>query len=174
MRDLLKAIKFVTNYRVALDVGACVGFHTRILETIFRDVIAVEPDPTNVECLNKNIHGELGTIIIQAAMSDKCIQGSLTLNTHNCGGHRLVEDSGGNIDVLTIDTLRLNNVDFIKIDVEGMEKKVLIGAKDTILRCKPIIYVENSVYGSLDKYLGKLKYRRVHSRNLEEVYAPNS
>jgi Methyltransferase FkbM domain len=44
---------------------------------------------------------------------------------------------------VTIDEMKLEEVSFIKIDVEGMERKVIKGARETILRCRPFLYVEN-------------------------------
>lgn len=46
------------------------------------------------------------------------------------------------INIITIDSLDLSNVVFIKIDVEGMELNVLKGALETIKRCNypPIIF----------------------------------
>ena len=35
------------------------------------------------------------------------------------------------------------DVGFLKIDVEGFEQQVLMGARQTIARCRPFIYVEN-------------------------------
>ena len=42
-----------------------------------------------------------------------------------------------------LDAFQLERVDFIKLDVEGFESKVLAGAIDTIARCRPIMYIEN-------------------------------
>jgi len=42
-----------------------------------------------------------------------------------------------------LDDFQLERVDFIKIDVEGFESKVLEGAAETIERCRPIMYIEN-------------------------------
>ena len=47
------------------------------------------------------------------------------------------------IPLISIDSLNLNRVDFIKIDVEGMEEDVLSGAEESISRSKPILIVEN-------------------------------
>lgn len=47
------------------------------------------------------------------------------------------------VDVITLDSLALDACHFIKIDVEGMEREVLLGAADTIGRHRPILYVEN-------------------------------
>ena len=45
-------------------------------------------------------------------------------------------------DLIPIDSLQLDNVSFIKIDVEQMENAVLDGAKQTILKNKPVILLE--------------------------------
>jgi FkbM family methyltransferase len=42
----------------------------------------------------------------------------------------------------TIDSLGLGRLDFLKIDVEGMEIDVLMGARTTLGRCRPIIMAE--------------------------------
>ena len=45
--------------------------------------------------------------------------------------------------VATIDALDLPDCRLLKADVEGMEADVLRGAKQTIARCRPVLYVEN-------------------------------
>jgi FkbM family methyltransferase len=45
-------------------------------------------------------------------------------------------------EVRTVDSFGLDNTSIMKIDVEGFEPFVLDGAKDTILNCKPIIFIE--------------------------------
>ncbi len=46
------------------------------------------------------------------------------------------------VDLKTIDSLALERLDFIKIDVEGMEEAVIEGAFDSLKKLKPIIFVE--------------------------------
>jgi hypothetical protein len=41
-----------------------------------------------------------------------------------------------------IDGLGLERLDLLKLDVEGMEAEALDGARETITRCKPILFVE--------------------------------
>lgn len=47
------------------------------------------------------------------------------------------------VQTCTIDSFALDNVRFIKIDVEGMEYKVLQGATKTIQRCRPFVVFEH-------------------------------
>lgn len=46
------------------------------------------------------------------------------------------------IPQISLDSLKLKRVDFIKIDVEGMEWEVLQGASQTIKACKPQMIIE--------------------------------
>ncbi len=64
------------------------------------------------------------------------------------------------VDLKTIDSLALERVDFIKIDVEGMEEVVLDGAKGTIEKLKPILFVEilKSNPDAIHKNLSSLGY----------------
>ena len=47
-----------------------------------------------------------------------------------------------NVRMVTVDSLGFSRVDFMKIDVEGMEEAVLRGAQSTILTSKPLLFVE--------------------------------
>ena len=48
----------------------------------------------------------------------------------------------GNVKAIAVDDLKLNNVDFIKIDVDGPDRLVLKGCLNTIKKCNPVIYIE--------------------------------
>lgn len=46
------------------------------------------------------------------------------------------------VPLVTIDSLALKACRFIKADVEGMELDVILGAQETIKRCRPLLYLE--------------------------------
>lgn len=50
--------------------------------------------------------------------------------------------NGDLVQAVPIDLLALDRLDLIKIDVEGMEGRVLAGAEETIARCRPLIWIE--------------------------------
>ena len=47
------------------------------------------------------------------------------------------------VDMVSIDSLKLPKVDFIKIDIEGMEMEALAGARKTLNKHKPMLLVEH-------------------------------
>ena len=72
----------------------------------------------------------------------------------------------GSIPMVTIDSLGLEDVDLIKIDVEGYEMEVLKGAVQTLKNVEYIMIELNNntkKYGSsnleIEKYLRKLGYK---------------
>lgn len=65
--------------------------------------------------------------------------------------HHRVEYEKVPVKIKTLDSYNLQDVDIIKIDVEGFEYDVLLGATDTIERCKPVVQVE-MVYGQPHRF----------------------
>jgi hypothetical protein len=65
------------------------------------------------------------------------------------------------VPLITIDSLELNRLDFIKIDVEGMEEEVLDGAKESIMKNHPIMLIETikSNKNNINKFLEIKGYR---------------
>lgn len=61
---------------------------------------------------------------------------------HSDTSDMYVEGAYETIKTLRIDDLKLNHVKLIKIDVEGMEDKVVEGASDTIKSNRPVLYIE--------------------------------
>jgi hypothetical protein len=61
---------------------------------------------------------------------------------------------------MTIDDLRLTRLDLLKIDVEGMEMDVLLGAERTIDSCRPamIIEVKKSNRGDITSFITNFGY----------------
>jgi FkbM family methyltransferase len=64
------------------------------------------------------------------------------------------------IDIITLDSLELEGLDFIKIDIEGMEVEALIGATNTIKNYRPWAYIEywNSDQLALKSYFDNMDY----------------
>jgi len=65
--------------------------------------------------------------------------------------HKKVEYEQVPIRIETLDSYNFEHVDIIKIDVEGFEYDVMLGAKDTVDRCRPVVQVE-MVYGQPHRF----------------------
>jgi FkbM family methyltransferase len=97
--------------------------------------------PAHRECFVKNVTAEnvnLYACALGAAESEV----NMTTYAGN-SGHSHVADNGEiRAQMRTLDSFAFVDVDLIKIDVEGFEYHVLLGARKTLGRCKPTIIVE--------------------------------
>ena len=64
---------------------------------------------------------------------------------YNSGGVWLGDDGEHPVEIIPLDGLKLNRLDVLKIDVEGMEAEVLLGARNTIRQHRPFLYVEDAL-----------------------------
>ncbi len=60
---------------------------------------------------------------------------------------------GNEVPVIPLDDLDMPSLKFIKADVEGQETEVLLGARETIHRHRPILYVENDRQENSDRLI---------------------
>jgi hypothetical protein len=67
------------------------------------------------------------------------------------------------VQVKPLDDFALSDVTFIKIDVEGHEVEVLIGASETIKKWRPYVLVEvaDRNLQTVDRYFDSITYRKV-------------
>merc|ERR1712000_220681 len=170
---------------VVLDIGANIGAMAMVFSAITGPkglVLAFEAEYQNYIhlCTNiglqerYNIHPRFeavgkasGRLAVQKMPPDRVL---------NFGGHSLlnpniVKPSGSvsdtdrdyiEVPVVAIDDLKLDRVDFCKLDIQGMEMDVLEGARKTLEKFHPKIYMENELRpGQTDIYrefLHKLGY----------------
>ncbi|MBQ9479069.1 MAG: FkbM family methyltransferase, partial [Selenomonadaceae bacterium] len=134
---------------VVVDVGANIGNHTLFFanELNAAKIIAFEPIASTFKILNFNIR--LNRLDDRVELRNEGLsnrQGRAAVgvyNPNNTGGTVLNEEGNdGDISVMTLDALNLQSIALLKIDVEGMEMKVLEGALETIKRTRPIVFVE--------------------------------
>ena len=136
---------------IVVDVGANIGLHTLNMARIVGNtgqVFAFEPDPSNFEILKKNvkINNYKNIILEQKAVGDKHGRTTLYQSDHP-GKHRIfpqTEQAKSEIQVeLTnldnyFDSDMIDKINFIKIDVEGLEFSVLKGMKNILKNSKKI------------------------------------
>lgn len=137
----LAALKHVKQHRVAIDVGSHIGLWSFNLAHEFATVFAFEPVAAHRECFERNLQG-VGQHVHLKAMALGAEAGSISMKTeHGSSGNSTVAGKG-DIPMVTLDSLELQDVDFMKIDVEGLEAAVLKGAEQTLRQWKPVVIVE--------------------------------
>lgn len=135
---------------LCLDIGANFGVMTQALEKNGFECIAFEPQPYVFKILQMNVKNcrnfGLGDMPGSFKMP-RIFDGDRA----NYGGNGILREGMEipvgyptiEVHVKTLDSLQLDNVGFMKIDVEGFEEKVLRGAVETIKRCRPTMYIED-------------------------------
>lgn len=134
--------------KLAIDVGAHMGAYTHLLLRLGVSVVVVEANPQMAALLTR-LYGRKAKIVCAAASSSS---GSITLRIPKISGIATVEPKNGlnndnrveriNVRKVMLDDLELDPVGFIKIDVEGHELDVLLGARSLLERDHPTILVE--------------------------------
>ncbi len=132
-----------------VDCGAHVGVFTRYaLSRGAGKVVAIEPEPTNIACLEANFAPEIASgkvVLIKAGVWDEKTNLALRVTPGHSGSHRFGDHAGDShldgIPVLPLDEIveqhGLERVDFIKMDIEGAEARALRGATQTLRRFRP-------------------------------------
>jgi FkbM family methyltransferase len=133
-----------------IDCGAHVGVFTKYaLRRGAGHVIAIEPDRTNLGCLQANLAQEIqdGRVnVIKAGIWDRRTYLRLQQWERDSARHTFgasppdATEADGTL-VLPLDdlveALNLQRVDFIKMDIEGAERRALRGAQQTLKRFRP-------------------------------------
>lgn len=137
--------------RLAVDVGAHVGLWSRWLVQDFGTVHAFEPveEFAGLFCLNVAARAGCDHWLHREALGEVPAHISMRIYPEDTGRSHV--DGPGQVRQLPLDSYGLEQVDLIKIDVEGYELAVLKGARNTIQRNRPIIILEQRG-NEIDRY----------------------
>ena len=135
---------------VVLDCGANVGVFTKMaLDAGASKVVAIEPAPENIESFQRNFAAHMAAgrvVLVPKGVWDKDDVLRMSIDPHNTAADSLVinqkpTNRSVEVPLTTIDELvkelKLERVDFIKMDIEGAETRALAGARDTLARFHP-------------------------------------
>lgn len=141
---------------IALDIGANIGAHTVPYAAHFRQVIAFEPQGIVADLLEKNTVHLPNVQVRREAAGHACltvyIEGGEEAGDAVNYGSRAVRTAqkGQAVRMVPIDQFGYSDVRLVKIDTEGAEKLVFYGAKETIRRCKPVLFFE---YDKINEFM---------------------
>lgn len=147
-----------------VDGGASIGDHTSAyLEAVgpTGKVFSFEPGSESFKCLKHNCPA---AIAINRMLWNERVSMFLILSTGAMGGSHFgpftpSEPHEGPIQSVLLDDYGLDRLDLFKLDMEGAEYYALLGAEQTIVRCRPILVLEmNSAIAVRAGYTGKHIY----------------
>jgi len=190
--DLLLAKK---EKVIFYDVGANIGTHTVSLAKLFGNKIAVRSFEAQrqiyyVLCGNVAING-LDNVHVHHAAVSNVANDSITVDLpdytlpNNFGGLELIQTERTDNQYMTktrtetVNTVTIDQfddaVDFLKLDIEGMEHLALQGAKKTIDTHRPICFVEmwKTDIEAVKKFFKQANYRAYAYKPDDWIFFPN-
>ncbi len=178
-----------------IDIGANIGETSLAFSKLTGEggkVFSFEPDPQtfirltehlgineciNVTAINKGLGKTTGELFLEEGQN-------------NSGGNRISPNqinSGKKIEITTLDHFltitNLEKIDFIKIDVEGYEYNVLLGAEASISKYRPVLFIEcvddflrdqGASAEMLTSFLEKQKYTLLNAENESIIHSKNN
>ena len=173
--EICKLVRIISQNSVVIDVGANRGTYSfPIVQKLKKPghLYAFEPIPELFNYLEKGLAGRDTFKVYSFACGDRQSVKRIKLPINN-GQLSMGSASFINsfkdfetipVKIISIDSLKISKVNFIKIDVEGFETLVLRGAIKTIERNRPVILVEidwnmgNNYFPELKKIIAELDY----------------
>jgi len=143
---------FINPKRNIIDLGANIGTHSVIYSNYTSgNIYAFEPQKIVYDILVKNIELNNCVNIIPynfgaSNVSKEFYMNACYENKDNHGAFKiddtLSEETGLKIECKIIDELNIQDVCYVKIDVEGHEYEALLGMKQLLIRDHPTIMIE--------------------------------
>lgn len=137
---------------VICDIGANFGYYSVTLAEYLKPkgrVFAFEPHPATRDRLERHVAmNQLGEVVkvMPCALSDAPGTLRMTFREDNTGAAHISSEGNIEVEVSTLDSFcdlhELSRLDFVKIDVEGFEVRVLRGGEHTLRTLRPKLFVE--------------------------------
>ena len=145
--------------RRLIDCGALIGSWTINWYDRCEKIEAFEPNLQILPGYKNNTKHIKNLSLHEVALGDN--PGTVAMDYGAHVGTYHVTKSNGPIEIRTLDSYNFQDVDVIKIDVEGFEVPLLDGAKETILSNRPWIQIEANKTGE--------RYGRPKTKILEKL-----
>ena len=167
--------KSIIKNRGVFQAGGHCGLYPYLFTEYFDMVFTCEPNDISFYCLANNCQGK-NIVKLNVALGKKVGRvESVCSSPNNTGMNKTVGADGTHyVPMITIDSLELNDIDLIQLDVEGFEYDALLGARKTIKRNKPVMIIENATK-QIEDFLstfGYVKWKQIN--RLDSVFVLES
>ena len=162
-------LPFFKEGDVLLNIGANIGSYAYAFKDKASKIICFEPSIEIFECLKYNLGKYSNIELYNEAISDTNESYETVCLNNNVGMTHIKVSENSIRMTKTIDSYNFDKVDFILMDCEGYEPKVLSGAQNTISKYRPVLVIEINTH-TLKEYYGydkKLIYDFLDKNNYE-------
>lgn len=188
--DLIAWVKqtFIRPDKVFLDIGAHIGSYTFSCAAGAKHTYAFECGPKTFCCLAANIgiHGlESKVTAFPYALGPSEGEATYYVRSGDGGGNglKVIEEADNRREKVTVpmrplDSFKIRDVGFIKLDVEGFEREVLEGAVETLRSSDwpPILFecwkdaAQAHIMTALFSFLDRLGYRVIEVKHAHSMW----
>jgi FkbM family methyltransferase len=159
-KEKQEILKYLPNDGVFVDIGANIGLFSYYIHRMrpHTKIYSFEPHPLLFRCLDQTrSENQIGNVTcFPIGLSDQAARLHLYLDETDSGGHSLSLGSFDStkeksprsveVEISTLDRIaeagRWDRIDFIKMDVQELEDKVLLGSRSVIERFRPQFLIE--------------------------------
>lgn len=130
---------------VVIDVGAWIGDFSAYAAKCGAFVYAFEPDEKNLKWLRQTAELNGNIEVVPCGLGNENKELSFMGSEVGGGSSQILEGSSSKIRTITLDSWaeqqKIKRIDFIKSDIEGYERYLLMGAKESLKRWKPTLSI---------------------------------
>ena len=149
------------KFNLIVDIGAWCGTWSLSMNQFAKNIHCYEPNKAHYECLSRNLSTHSHVRLYNQAIGNNDSFVNLTEESATQNTRVLLEE--GKTKINKLDSLDLQGVDFIKIDVEGLEMEVLKGAESTL---ENVEYLMIELNGNSERYGSSKKDIKDHLKSL--------
>ena len=149
------------KFNLIIDVEAWCGTVSLSMQQYAKNIYCYEPNKLHYDCLARNLSVHSHVRLYNQALGNE--DGFIKLTEEAATQNTRVLREKGQTQINKLDSLDLQGVDFIKIDVEGLEMEVLKGAGKTL---ENVEYLMIELNGNSEKYGSSKKDIKEHLKSL--------
>jgi FkbM family methyltransferase len=177
VNDIPTISRYCKQFRSVIQAGGNIGIWPVALSKKFDRVYTVEPDEANHAALEYNTRNFPTIAVNRAAFGALPGSGAIDhIDPDNIGAHQVKD--GSEFDIVTIDSLGVEDCDLLQLDVEGFEHFAILGAVETIKKSSPVICLElkglGKRYGVDDQetidFLADLGYKVIEKIHRDVIF----
>ena len=147
-----KVFPYIKKFDNAIDIGTWIGDSTVPISKQFKNVIGFEANPAIFLCCLENLKDRnitncsVKNIAVSNSVSEKDFFNGKSTFSGWVSERTSFDISTTNhikVKTVTLDSLNLKDIDFVKIDVDSHEGYLIEGAQNFLKENSPVILIEN-------------------------------